>query len=71
MYISSISATHKVLTTHQPVGLSAQIAAGVQRLYQGLFPWAIFQAPLSRFGDVAANDMVLVLMGAFLPQAES
>jgi len=41
---------------------------GVQRLYQGLFPWAIFQAPLSRFGDVAANDMVLVLMGAFLPQ---
>ena len=49
----------------------SQIAAGVQRLYQGLFPWAIFQAPLSRFGDVAANDMVLVLMGAFLPQAES
>eukprot|EP00440_Ansanella_granifera_P047823 gb/GFBE01051801.1/.p1 GENE.gb/GFBE01051801.1/~~gb/GFBE01051801.1/.p1 ORF type:complete len:292 (+),score=65.80 gb/GFBE01051801.1/:1-876(+) len=41
---------------------------GVARLYQGLFPWAIFQAPLSRFGDVASNDMVLALMDAFLPQ---
>ncbi|CAK9057396.1 unnamed protein product [Durusdinium trenchii] len=41
---------------------------GLPRLYQGLFPWAIFQAPLSRFGDVAANDMVLVLIPALLPQ---
>merc|ERR1711879_130961 len=36
--------------------------------YQGLFPWAIFQAPLSRFGDVAANDMVLGVMGTLFPQ---
>lgn len=41
---------------------------GIGRLYQGLFPWAIFQAPLSRFGDVAANDMVLGVMGALAPQ---
>jgi len=41
---------------------------GIARLYQGLLPWAIFQAPLSRFGDVAANDMVLALMGALFPQ---
>ncbi|CAE7566211.1 SLC25A40 [Symbiodinium natans] len=41
---------------------------GIARLYQGLFPWAIFQAPLSRFGDVASNDMVLALMGALFPQ---
>ncbi|CAK0884038.1 unnamed protein product, partial [Prorocentrum cordatum] len=40
---------------------------GIRRLYQGLFPWAIFQAPLSRFGDVAANDMVLGVTGALLP----
>jgi len=40
---------------------------GIARLYKGLFPWAIFQAPLSRFGDVAANDMVLASMGALLP----
>ena len=43
--------------------------SGIARLYQGLLPWAIFQAPLSRFGDVAANDMVLALMGALFPQA--
>jgi len=41
---------------------------GVARLYQGLFPWAIFQAPLSRFGDVAANEMVLAVAGSLLPQ---
>eukprot|EP00929_Paragymnodinium_shiwhaense_P013088 TRINITY_DN120948_c0_g1_i1.p1 TRINITY_DN120948_c0_g1~~TRINITY_DN120948_c0_g1_i1.p1 ORF type:complete len:305 (+),score=92.22 TRINITY_DN120948_c0_g1_i1:77-991(+) len=41
---------------------------GIARLYKGLFPWAIFQAPLSRFGDVAANDMVLGVMGKLLPQ---
>lgn len=40
---------------------------GITRLYRGLFPWAIFQAPLSRFGDVAANDMSLAVMGALLP----
>uniref|UniRef100_A0A7S1LHF0 ADP,ATP carrier protein n=1 Tax=Alexandrium catenella TaxID=2925 RepID=A0A7S1LHF0_ALECA len=40
---------------------------GVARLYRGLFPWAIFQAPLSRFGDVASNDMVLATMGAVFP----
>lgn len=34
---------------------------GMYRLYQGLFPWAILQAPLSRFGDTAANEMVLGL----------
>jgi len=41
---------------------------GLARLYQGLFPWAIFQAPLSRFGDVAANDMVINVFGQLLPQ---
>lgn len=41
---------------------------GIPRLYQGLFPWAIFQAPLSRFGDVAANDLVVGLGGTLLPQ---
>ncbi|CAJ1406921.1 unnamed protein product [Effrenium voratum] len=41
---------------------------GLLRLYQGLFPWAIFQAPLSRFGDVAANDLALVLVGHLFPQ---
>lgn len=41
---------------------------GLLRLYQGLFPWAVFQAPLSRFGDVAANDMVLVLFQQLMPQ---
>jgi len=41
---------------------------GIARLYRGLFPWAIFQAPLSRFGDVAANDVVLAIMGSRLPQ---
>lgn len=41
---------------------------GIARLYQGLFPWAIFQAPLSRFGDVAANDLIVGLGGALFPQ---
>merc|ERR1712032_1085568 len=40
---------------------------GIARLYKGLFPWAIFQAPLSRFGDVASNDMVLATIGALFP----
>jgi len=40
---------------------------GIARLYRGLLPWAIFQAPLSRFGDVAANEMVVSVMGAIFP----
>merc|ERR1719506_2315852 len=36
---------------------------GLARLYRGLLPWAIFQAPLSRFGDVAANELVISMMG--------
>merc|ERR1712232_174819 len=40
---------------------------GIPRLYQGLFPWAIFQAPLSRFGDVFSNNMVLAVTGALFP----
>jgi len=40
---------------------------GIARLYRGLFPWAIFQAPLSRFGDVATNDLVLTLSKLLLP----
>jgi hypothetical protein len=41
---------------------------GIARLYRGLLPWAIFQAPLSRFGDVAANEMVISVCNALLPQ---
>jgi len=41
---------------------------GLARLYQGLLPWAIFQAPLSRFGDVAANELVISLFHSLLPQ---
>jgi predicted small secreted protein len=41
---------------------------GLARLYRGLLPWAIFQAPLSRFGDVAANEMVISVLGYLLPQ---
>jgi hypothetical protein len=40
---------------------------GVARFYRGLLPWAIFQAPLSRFGDVAANEMVISVMSALFP----
>jgi len=40
---------------------------GIPRLYQGLFPWAIFQAPLSRFGDVFSNELMLVITGNLLP----
>lgn len=39
---------------------------GIQRLYQGV-SLAIIQAPLSRFGDTAANAGVLVLMDFYLP----
>lgn len=41
---------------------------GLARLYRGLLPWAIFQAPLSRFGDVAANEMVISVLGTLFPQ---
>jgi len=34
---------------------------GIGRLYQGL-PFAIFQSPISRFGDTAANTGVLALL---------
>jgi len=40
---------------------------GVPRLYQGI-SLAIVQAPLSRFGDTAANAGVLVLMDAYFPE---
>lgn len=39
---------------------------GIRRLYQGV-SLALIQAPLSRFGDTAANAGVLVLMDYFLP----
>lgn len=42
---------------------------GVQRLYRGLFPFALLQAPLARFGDTAANEGVLALSAAYLPGA--
>lgn len=41
---------------------------GLARLYQGLLPWAIFQAPLSRFGDTAANELVISVCSQLLPQ---
>jgi len=41
---------------------------GLARLYRGMLPWAIFQAPLSRFGDVAANEMVISVIGTLFPQ---
>merc|ERR1719215_1725628 len=37
---------------------------GIRRFYQGLGP-ALMQAPISRFGDVAANQGVLSLMEEF------
>lgn len=40
---------------------------GIARLYQGV-SLAIVQAPLSRFGDTAANAGVLVLMDAYFPE---
>eukprot|EP00931_Biecheleriopsis_adriatica_P078108 TRINITY_DN51574_c0_g1_i1.p1 TRINITY_DN51574_c0_g1~~TRINITY_DN51574_c0_g1_i1.p1 ORF type:complete len:406 (+),score=86.80 TRINITY_DN51574_c0_g1_i1:51-1220(+) len=40
---------------------------GIQRLYQG-FSLAVIQAPLSRFGDTAANAGILVLMDFYLPE---
>lgn len=40
---------------------------GIGRLYKGLFPWAILQAPLSRFGDTASNALVLGVRSAAFP----
>jgi hypothetical protein len=40
---------------------------GIARLYQGMFPWAIFQAPLSRFGDVFSNEVMLAITGSLFP----
>ena len=40
---------------------------GLPRLYQG-FPFALFQGPLTRFGDTAANVGVLALLDA-IPEA--
>mmetsp|Transcript_12185 Transcript_12185/g.31892 ORF Transcript_12185/g.31892 Transcript_12185/m.31892 type:complete len:260 (+) Transcript_12185:2-781(+) len=37
---------------------------GIGRLYQGL-PFALIQTPLTRFGDVAANTGVPILLDAF------
>lgn len=34
---------------------------GIPRLYEGL-PFALIQGPMSRFGDVAANDLCLLLL---------
>lgn len=39
---------------------------GLRRLYQGV-SLALVQAPLSRFGDTAANAGVLALMDAYMP----
>jgi len=41
---------------------------GIGRLYQGV-SLALIQAPLSRFGDTAANAGVLVLMDFYAPDA--
>mmetsp|Transcript_67354 Transcript_67354/g.208374 ORF Transcript_67354/g.208374 Transcript_67354/m.208374 type:complete len:402 (-) Transcript_67354:75-1280(-) len=41
-------------------------AGGIRRLYQGV-SLALVQAPLSRFGDTAANAGVLILMDFYLP----
>jgi hypothetical protein len=40
---------------------------GVARLYKGM-SFAIIQAPMSRFGDTAANTGVLALLEAYYPQ---
>lgn len=41
-------------------------AGGIPRLYQGL-PFAILQGPLSRFGDTAANTLLMSLLDAVDP----
>ena len=40
---------------------------GIARLYKGM-SFAIIQAPMSRFGDTAANTGVLALLDAYYPQ---
>lgn len=40
---------------------------GIKRFYKGLFPWAIIQAPISRFGATAGNQMVLAIAAVYLP----
>ncbi|CAK0789248.1 unnamed protein product, partial [Prorocentrum cordatum] len=46
---------------------------GLPRLYRGLLPWGLAQAPLARFGDTAANEGVLAMpeanQGAALTRA--
>ena len=42
---------------------------GVRRFYRGIGP-ALFQGPLSRFGDTAANTGVLALLNAFPATAD-
>jgi hypothetical protein len=53
-----------------PVALRTLYAdGGIPRFYRGLIP-ALFQGPLSRFGDTAANTGVLAAMNA-LPQTQN
>lgn len=42
------------------------IAGGLGRFYRGL-PYAIIQAPISRFGDTAANTGILAIANAYYP----
>mmetsp|Transcript_32089 Transcript_32089/g.90995 ORF Transcript_32089/g.90995 Transcript_32089/m.90995 type:complete len:340 (+) Transcript_32089:139-1158(+) len=42
------------------------VAKGVGRFYRGL-PYAIVQAPISRFGDTAANTGILAVADAYYP----
>eukprot|EP00951_Prasinocladus_malaysianus_P004633 scaffold32631_cov41-Prasinocladus_malaysianus.AAC.1 len=44
----------------------AALAGGVGRFYRGL-PYAIVQAPISRFGDTAANTGILAIADAYYP----
>ena len=37
---------------------------GIRRFYRGMAP-ALFQGPLSRFGDTAANAGMITLLGEF------
>lgn len=48
-----------------PVALRTLYAdGGIPRFYRGVLP-ALFQGPLSRFGDTAANTGVLTALNAF------
>ena len=47
-----------------PVALKTLYAdGGIPRFYRGVLP-ALFQGPLSRFGDTAANTGILTLMNS-------